>query len=568
MSLIDDYKNGKRYGTDWQAPSFQHMNDLVGTVSDADDKADNALSKSTTAENNSSNALTKATTAETNSTNAVNTANTANSNSQAAVTTANNANTKSDQAISTANDADTKATNAETTVNNLTQPPDVSEANKFGVVNVEIIGTETNDEKFKFSNLKGNGIATIAKTGSNGLQDIYTITFDNGGTFSFNVTNGKGITNISKTNTNGLVDTYTITYNDESTSIFTITNGDSIELRVEDGYFQWKYTTSSTWNNLISLGELSNVDQELSETSTNAIANSAVTQALNNKSTITVNDIVQTTVNFDKDPQTQLDNMVTLNTEQTITAPKSTQLSINWTDNLDRSIALNKEIIVDNTNDHEITEKTTRHYEWNGSDGTGHVTWTDTQGSKQYKKEISLVSNTASDQYFYQTITQYGAFNLRSYYNNSTGSGTRYARFEFNSNEILIGYRNGSNNYNLEIDNNGINISSPDNNGLNINGAPIIESGSNANGYYTKFADGTLICYGNKTISNYAMTINYPAIFIDTNYSLVTQFVRDESLGNFSNAQGLNTLTTTSCVCYSAYSETATVLWIAIGRWK
>lgn len=309
MSLIDDYKNGKRYGTDWQAPSFQHMNDLVGTVSDADDKADNALSKSTTAESNSSTALTKATTAETNSTNAVNTANTANSNSQAAVTTANGANTKSDQAINTANDANSKATNAETTANNLTQAPDVSEANKFGIANVEIIGTETN-KKFKFSNLKGNGIATIAKTGSNGLQDIYTITFDNGGTFSFNVTNGKGITNISKTNTSGLVDTYTITYNDESTSIFTITNGDSIELRVENGYFQWKYTTSSTWNNLISLGELSNVDQELSETSTNAIANSAVTQALNNKSTITVNDIVQTTINFDSDPQTQIDNIV------------------------------------------------------------------------------------------------------------------------------------------------------------------------------------------------------------------------------------------------------------------
>lgn len=104
--------------------------------------------------------------------------------------------------------------------------------------------------------------------------------------------------------------------------------------------------------------------------------------------------------------------------------------------------------------------------------------------------------------------------------------------------------------------------------GISINGAPIIESGSNANGYYTKFSDGTLICYGNKTISNYSVTINYPAIFIDTNYSLVTQFVRDESLGNYSNSQGLNSLTTTSCVCYSAYKETATVLWIAIGRWK
>lgn len=310
MSLIDDYKNGKRYGTDWQAPSFQHMNDLVGTVSGADDKADDALSKSTTAESNSSTALTKATTAETNSTNAVNTANTANSNSQTAVTTANGANTKSEQAVSTANEANTKATNAETTANNLTQAPDVSEANKFGVVNVEIIGTGTN-KKFKLSNLKGNGIATIAKTGSNGLQDIYTITFDNSETFSFNVTNGKSITNIEKTNTVGLVDTYTITYNDNSTDTFNITNGDSIELRVEDGYFQWKYTTSSTWNNLISLGELSNVDQELSETSTNAIANSTVTQALDNKSTIRVNNSIQSTLDFDSDPQTQITGLDT-----------------------------------------------------------------------------------------------------------------------------------------------------------------------------------------------------------------------------------------------------------------
>lgn len=36
MSLIDDYRNGKRYGTDWKAPTVQHMNDLVGTVSDDD----------------------------------------------------------------------------------------------------------------------------------------------------------------------------------------------------------------------------------------------------------------------------------------------------------------------------------------------------------------------------------------------------------------------------------------------------------------------------------------------------------------------------------------------------
>lgn len=281
MSLIDDYKNGKRYGTDWQAPSFQHMNDLVGTVSNANDNANNALNKSTTAESNSSTALTKATTAESNSADAVSTANAANIKSDNANTKADNANTKSDQAINTANEANTKATNAETIANNLTQAPDISEANKFGIANVEIIGTDTN-KKFKFSNLKGNGIANIAKTGSDGLQDIYTITFDNGGTFSFNVTNGKSITNISKTNTSGLVDTYTITYNDTSTSIFTVTNGDSIELRVDSGYVQWKYTNSDEWLNLIAVGDLSKIDDALSTTSTNAVQNKVITNALNN----------------------------------------------------------------------------------------------------------------------------------------------------------------------------------------------------------------------------------------------------------------------------------------------
>lgn len=36
MSLIDDFRNGKRYGTDWRAPTVQHMNNLVETVSNDD----------------------------------------------------------------------------------------------------------------------------------------------------------------------------------------------------------------------------------------------------------------------------------------------------------------------------------------------------------------------------------------------------------------------------------------------------------------------------------------------------------------------------------------------------
>ena len=83
----------------------------------------------------------------------------------------------------------------------------------------------------------GVGITNIAKTGTSGLVDTYTITLSNGSTKTFTVTNGakgdtgstgatgKGISSISKTGTSGLVDTYTITYSDNTTSTFTVTNG-------------------------------------------------------------------------------------------------------------------------------------------------------------------------------------------------------------------------------------------------------------------------------------------------------------------------------------------------------
>ena len=104
----------------------------------------------------------------------------------------------------------------------------------------------------------GNGIASIAKTGTSGLTDTYTITYSDNTTSTFTVTNGAtgpqgpkgdtgstgakgdkgdkgdtgstgatgiGIASISKTGTSGLVDTYTITYTDGTTSAFTVTNG-------------------------------------------------------------------------------------------------------------------------------------------------------------------------------------------------------------------------------------------------------------------------------------------------------------------------------------------------------
>ena len=70
----------------------------------------------------------------------------------------------------------------------------------------------------------GATISTIAKTGTSGLVDTYTITLDDGRTQTFTVTNGKSIVSITKTDTTGLVDTYTITFNDSTTQTFTVTN--------------------------------------------------------------------------------------------------------------------------------------------------------------------------------------------------------------------------------------------------------------------------------------------------------------------------------------------------------
>lgn len=94
-----------------------------------------------------------------------------------------------------------------------------------GIVDTYTI-TYDNGNKTTFTVTNGNGIVSIAKTETSGLVDTYTITFQDETTTTFEVTNGKGILSIEKTATQGLVDTYTITYNDNTTSTFTVTNGE------------------------------------------------------------------------------------------------------------------------------------------------------------------------------------------------------------------------------------------------------------------------------------------------------------------------------------------------------
>lgn len=71
------------------------------------------------------------------------------------------------------------------------------------------------------------GIQSIVYTAPTppSLDGTITITLADETVSNITLKNGKGISSVAKTGTAGLVDTYTITYNDSSTSTFTVTNG-------------------------------------------------------------------------------------------------------------------------------------------------------------------------------------------------------------------------------------------------------------------------------------------------------------------------------------------------------
>lgn len=83
-------------------------------------------------------------------------------------------------------------------------------------------------DEFAVVRTLGNGIKSIAMTGSTGLADTYTITRDDNAETTFSVTNGRGIASIEAPAAAGqpnTTDTYTVNYNDGSTSQFVVRNG-------------------------------------------------------------------------------------------------------------------------------------------------------------------------------------------------------------------------------------------------------------------------------------------------------------------------------------------------------
>lgn len=114
--------------------------------------------------------------------------------------------------------------------------------------------------------------------------------------------------------------------------------------------------------------------------------------------------------------------------------------------------------------------------------------------------------------------------------------------------------------------------------------AGIVESGSNANGSWVKYADGTMFQYGiydtgltdfttqfgSVFYANVNPTIDFPLDFVD-----VPSIVINQELGGYlggSTLGGLPTKTNFKVYLYIAQSgvlnRNATIYWQAIGRWK
>lgn len=109
----------------------------------------------------------------------------------------------------------------------------------------------------------------------------------------------------------------------------------------------------------------------------------------------------------------------------------------------------------------------------------------------------------------------------------------------------------------------------------------VVESGSDANGTYEKYADGQLIQYGTGSCPEgvgYA-EITFPIPFLNTNYIMIANhkytggggYGGSAQLRNITNTQA-NTNTTAFIYSYMYDGTIATyirnVQYIAIGRWK
>ncbi len=111
----------------------------------------------------------------------------------------------------------------------------------------------------------------------------------------------------------------------------------------------------------------------------------------------------------------------------------------------------------------------------------------------------------------------------------------------------------------------------------------IAESGSNENGEWIKFADGTMICWGVRRINGITTSIasggNIPKTGTLTRFDFPVTFISPPNVSINANRHGAWvgyawTASMTQTQEYTIYTDTAVsnqyfdVTWTAIGRWK
>lgn len=114
----------------------------------------------------------------------------------------------------------------------------------------------------------------------------------------------------------------------------------------------------------------------------------------------------------------------------------------------------------------------------------------------------------------------------------------------------------------------------------------IMEAGSNANGYWVKFADGTLVCYHSFSTTNVPelktvgalfcfqyLNITLPHVFVNSSYNIVggTQALLNDSPSYLFAATGQGNTSTIRIMGFESRNLAWNVLkiaYIAIGRWK
>lgn len=116
---------------------------------------------------------------------------------------------------------------------------------------------------------------------------------------------------------------------------------------------------------------------------------------------------------------------------------------------------------------------------------------------------------------------------------------------------------------------------------MNIKLNQIIESGSNQNGHYIKYADGTMICrgvagpYTTNAGTGQSSDVTLPASFINTSYHVILQLINGQAYwASISTAASVVSNTTFKVSTWNSSNNSSAVnsnqnfAYIAIGRWK